>query len=292
MKRGCEDITLDTMTEHDDHGAAAPKNTAPATAPARARLSVIGVLGEVLVTIGVLVMLFLAWQLWWNDMIMANSQTSAASEASQQWIEDANKATATTEATDAATTEPTTEPTAVPVTDFGTPVTASAPAENKQFAVLYVPRFGADYHRAIAEGTGHDVLNSNRLGVGHYVGTQMPGEIGNFAVAAHRSAFGGPMHLIDELRLGDAIYVQTADGYYTYRFRDREYVSPATIEVLNPVPNAEASATDRLITLTSCNPLYSTAERIIAYGVFESWQPTSAGPPAELKPIIDAQAQG
>jgi sortase A len=281
------------MNEHDDPGAAAPKNTAPATAPARARLSVVGVLGEVLVTIGVLVMLFLGWQLWWNDMIMANSQTSAASEASQQWIEDATKATVTA-TPDAATPEPTAtaEPTAVPATDYGAPVTASAPAENKQFAVLYVPRFGDDYHRAIAEGTGHDVLNSNRLGIGHYVGTQMPGEVGNFAVAAHRSAFGGGMHLIDELRLGDAIYVQTADGYYTYRFRDREYVSPATIDVLNPVPNTDASATDRLITLTSCNPLYSTAERIIAYGVFESWQPTSAGPPAELKPIIDAQAQG
>jgi sortase A len=249
------------------------------------------VLGEVLITIGVLVMLFLAWQLWWNDMIMANSQTSAASEASQQWIEDARTATPEPLPSEVPTSTP--EPTEAAPVDYGVPVTASAPAEGKQFAVLYIPRFGADYHRAIAEGTGVDVLNSNRLGIGHYIDTQMPGEVGNFAVAAHRSAFGGGMHLINELRLGDAIYVQTADGYYTYRFRDREYVSPATVGVLNAVPNVEgADPTDRLITLTSCNPLYSTAERIIAYGVYESWQPTSAGPPAELKPIIDAQANG
>jgi sortase A len=55
---------------------------------------------------------------------------------------------------------------------------------------------------------------------------------------------------------------------------------------------ADAVPVDRFITLTSCNPLLSTAERIIAYGVLESWQPTSAGPPAEVATVINAQAQG
>ncbi|WP_281533585.1 sortase domain-containing protein [Cryobacterium breve] len=87
--------------------------------------------------------------------------------------------------------------------------------------------------------------------------------------------------------------MQTADGYYTYRFRDLEYVQPTDVGVLAAVPHAPgATATDRIITLTSCNPLYSTAERIIAYGVFDSWQPISAGPPAELAAIIAAQAAG
>ncbi|TFD69206.1 class E sortase [Cryobacterium sp. Hb1] len=249
------------------------------------KITVIGVLGELLITAGILVLLFLGWQLWWNDMIMANSQTSAASEISQDWIEQNTSTPRPVPIVDPA------EPSTVPVSvDNGEPVVAAVPANATAFAVLYVPRFGADYHRTIAEGTGHDVLNSNRLGIGHYAGTQMPGEVGNFALAAHRSAFGGGMHLIHELQLGDAIYVQTADGYYTYRYRDTEYVAPSQVQVLASVPNRpDAKAIDRIITLTSCNPLYSTAERIIAYGVLESWQPLEFGAPAELAPIIAAQ---
>lgn len=247
----------------------------------------LGVLGELLITAGALVMLFIGWQLWWNDMVMAKQQSNAASAISQQWIDDARDqraSAAPTPAPTAITTEP---------VDYGAPVVGATPGDAEPFAVLYVPRYGETYHRTIAQGIGHNVLNSTTLGVGHYPSTQMPGEVGNFAVAAHRSAYGGGMHLINELQLGDALYVQTADGYYTYRFRDLEYVPPSEVDVLAPVPHAPGVApVDRIITLTSCNPLYSTAERIIAYGVYESWQPTSAGPPAGLAPILAAQAQG
>ena len=265
-------------------GAATKRRHRSGTAPS-GKVTVLGVLGELLITASALVLLFLGWQLWWNDMIMANSQSSAASEISQDWI-----AQDTSTPIPEATADPA-EPDAAPVAaDYGDPVVAAVPGNATAFAVLYVPRFGADYHRSIAEGTGHDVLNSNRLGIGHYSGTQMPGEVGNFAIAAHRSAFGGGMHLINELQLGDAIYVQTADGYYTYRYRDTEYVAPSQVQVLASVPNyPDGNPVDRIITLTSCNPLYSTAERIIAYGVLESWQPLSAGAPAELAPIIAAQ---
>lgn len=244
-------------------------------------VTVIGVLGELLITAGAVVLLFLGWQLWWNDMMMANSQTQASTDISREWIEKATKA-------------PIAPSTGAPKpVDYGEPVVATAPDETEAFAVLYVPRFGADYHRTIAEGIKTNVLNSPRTGIGHYPGTQMPGEVGNFAIASHRSANGGGMHLINEFQLGDAIYVQTADGYYTYRFRDLQYVPPTAATVIASVPgHPELAPVDRIITLTSCNPLLSTAERIIAYGVFESWQPLTAGPPAELAPIIAAQAQG
>ncbi|MGO4690488.1 class E sortase [Glaciibacter sp. 2TAF33] len=279
-------------TAADQSGEAAPggdaderRRTRRSRRPRRPRVTVIGVLGELLITAGVLVFLFIGWQLWWNDMVMAGQQSRAATQISQGWIQ-------SHASTPPAPSPTATDPAAGPV-GYGDPVVAAPPGEGNAFAVLYIPRYGADYHRAIAEGTGHDVLNSTRLGVGHYEGTQMPGEVGNFAVAAHRSAYGGGMHLINELQLGDAIYVQTADGYYTYRFRDLHYVKPTSVEVLAPVPNQPGTPpTDRIITLTSCNPLLSTAERIIAYGVFESWRPTSAGPPEGLAPIIAAQAQG
>ena len=240
----------------------------------RPRVSVFGVLGELLMTGGVLVFLFLGWQLWWNDAVMAASQSRAAESISQGWLDEAKP-----------------DPAPAPAAEegYGDPAVATAPEDATAFAVLYVPRFGDTYKRTIAEGTGTNVLNSPDLGIGHYPGTQMPGEVGNFAIASHRSANGGGMHLINELQLGDAIYVQTADGYYTYRFRDFEYVPPTAVEAIAPVPHdPDGVPVDRLIALTTCNPLFSTAERIIAYGVFESWQPTAAGPPAELAALLPA----
>ncbi|NQX06918.1 class E sortase [Rathayibacter sp. VKM Ac-2856] len=237
--------------------------------PARRRLSFFGVLGELLMTAGVLVLLFLAWQLWWNDAVIAGRQEDQAAELRQSWGDDAPSAEAPS--------EPTAEP-AVP----GDPVIAPVAALDTTFGNLYIPRYGEGWVRTIAEGV--DAENVLDVGsIGHYPGTQMPGEMGNFAIAAHRSAAGGGMHLIDELQLGDAIYIETADGWYTYRFRNLEYVQPSEVQVIDPVPwTSDVVPTDRLITMTSCNPLLSTAERIIAYGVFESWQPRSAGAPAEL----------
>lgn len=241
----------------------------------RPRVSIVGVFGELLLTAGVLILLFLGWQLWWNDAIMAGQQSAAASDLSQTFSGDALAVP-----TDAP--EPAEEP------DYGAPVIDTTDYANAQsFAVMYVPRFNSpdtfDSARTIAKGYGLDVLNSFEQGVGHYPETQMPGEAGNFAIAAHRSAYGGGMHEIEQLQLGDAIYIQTKDGWFTYRFRDFEYVTPDTVDVLAPVPHhPELTPTDSIVTLTSCNPLYSTAERIIAYGVLESWQPNSAGPPAEI----------
>ncbi|BDI21238.1 hypothetical protein L3i23_00140 [Herbiconiux sp. L3-i23] len=236
-----------------------------------------GVFGELLVTAGVLVLLFLGWQLWWNDMILAGSQTSAAQEQSREWNDRVEPAPVPSAS---AATE------GAPV-DFGDPLVAEEPGHGDVIANLYVPRFGEDYVRTIAQGTSTDVLNSTRLGIGHYEGTQMPGAVGNFAIAAHRSAYGGGMHLINEFRLGDPIYVETPDGWYTYRFTNLEYVLPSAVSVLDQVPkNPGIAAGDRIITLTSCNPLYSTNERIIAYGVLDSWQPRSAGAPAELSAQI------
>ena len=149
---------------------------------------------------------------------------------------------------------------------------------------MYVPRFGEGSQRTIAEGVGPDVLNSFETGVGHYPGTQLPGEVGNFAIAAHRSAYGGGMHEIDQLQLGDAIHIQTRDAWYTYRFRDLEYVTPETTQVLAAVPHhPELAPTDRIVTLTSCNPLHSTAERIIAYGVYDEFFPRADGVPTEIE---------
>lgn len=252
------------------------------TKPTRARgrfraASVISVFGELFLTAGVLCFLFIGWQLWLNDLVVGEEQRSSALNLVDDWH---------------SLDEPVAPNPDASTIDFGEPAVGVAPATGKGFATLYVPRFGADYVRAIGESVElGSVLNNKKLGIGHYPETQMPGEIGNFAIAAHRTTWGAPFKQIADLRVGDKLYVQTEDGWYTYAFRSQEYVWPSGVGVLEPVPQAPGvPAGDRLITLTSCNPMFSAAERIIAYGVLEHWQPASAGMPSELADIREAAA--
>jgi sortase A len=238
------------------------------------RVSVVGILGELLITAGVLVFLFLGWQLWLNDLIVGADQNKAGAALAEGW--------------DAAS--PSHQHGTTPDTDFGDPVVAIAPGNAVKFAVMYVPRFGADYARSISEGVvTATVLDKN--GIGHYPGTQMPGQVGNFAIAAHRTTHGAPFKPLASLQVGDKIYVQTQDGYYTYDFRGLEYVRPSGVGVLDPVPQfAGIAPTDRILTMTSCNPMFSAAERIIAYAALESWQPTAAGAPTAISAVVTAKS--
>ncbi len=238
--------------------------------PRRGRTSVIGVLGEILMTGGVVVLLFLGWQLWFNNLVSTTQQASVADELSQEWAE----------------STPTASPDPTVARDPGPPAVTAAPAADTAFANLIVPRLGADFKRPIAEGIGTSVLDNTKLGMGHYPETQLPGELGNFALASHRSAYGGAFHNIHQLVVGDSIWVETADGWYKYIYRSMEYVRSSGVGVILPVPQQPGAApTESLITLTTCNPFYSSAERIIAYGVFDTWYPRADGPPAEIATI-------
>jgi len=235
----------------------------------QARFSLVGFFGELLITAGVLVFLFLGWQLWLNDIIVGNEQNKAGLALAHSLS-------------------------SVPIRvhvgtlDFGVPRFEAAPANAQKFGVIYIPRLGPTYARPVSQGVSTaDVLDKN--GIGHYPGSQMPGEVGNFVVAAHRTTHGAPFHEIATLQVGDKIYVQTADGYYTYAFRGLEYVSPTGVGVLDAVPEFPGiSPTDRIMTMTSCNPMFSASERIIAYSSLESWQPTSAGAPAAIVATVAA----
>jgi len=220
-------------------------------------------------------------------MIVGAEQTSAANELAEQWDKGADDPKPTPSATDEA---PAPEETAAP-RDPGEPVVAAAPKTAESFANLIVPRLGADYRRPIAEGVGLNVLNNRKTGVGHYPQTQMPGEVGNFAVAAHRTTYGAGFHDINSLLVGDSIFVETADGWYKYIYRGTEYVRPTGVGVLEPVPQvAGVASTDRIITMTSCHPYFSAAERIIAYGVYDTWYPRADGPPPEIATLVQAGA--
>lgn len=277
----------------------------PATAAARARRpGVLQVAGEVLVTAGVLVLLFLAWQVWVDSWITGAAQQRAAAAQAKEFLEaapssarDAHGAMATPAATAPAATDSASSgraagggsPDAATVVPVARPVATSSP-----FAVMYVPRFGSGWKRIIREGVdARTVLDSWTAGVGHYPGTAMPGAVGNVAIAAHDTGYGDTFLGLSTLRLDDPIYLQTADGWYTYRFRDMEYVQPDAVDVLLPVPRvAGAAPADRILTMTTCNPPYHGVERIIAYSTFAGFRPASAGPPAAIAGEVAALGAG
>ena len=224
-----------------------------------------GIVGELLITFGAVVLLFLAWQLWINNAVVADQQHKASQELSQQWSTDKDK-TASAPANE----------------DFGPAPAFAGVGEGAKFATIYIPRLGSDSTRVVKNGIDLPTILNNGY-YGHYPDTQWPGQPGNFAVAVHRTNWGSPFGDAPKLQVGDKIYVETADGYYTYAFRNYEFVLPSAVDVLLPVPGTNESPGDQsILTITTCNPLLGDAERMIVYSVLESWRPHSAGPPAEM----------
>nr|WP_216593676.1 sortase [Arsenicicoccus sp. oral taxon 190] len=124
---------------------------------------VTGVLGEVLVTVGVLTLLFVGWQLWWTDVAASAAHDDTVSTLERDFARPGAARP------DLATLKD------VPVSD--------------PFAVVRIPALGRGYAVPVVEGTTRDVL---RRGIGHYRGTAMPGQVGNFALAGHRMTTAAP----------------------------------------------------------------------------------------------------
>lgn len=228
-----------------------------------------GVIGELLITAGIITLLYVVWQLWVGDLIYGAQRDATGRDQITQWADEY--------------IPPRDIPEGEPLPDdVFDPVILPQPADAERFGVMRVPRFGADYAVEIAGGVSR-ATTLDPIGIGHYPDTAMPGEIGNFAVAAHRTTWGKPFNRLADLHVGDPIVVETPDGWYTYRFRTLEYVTPDQIDVILPVPQElGVQATTSYITMTSCSPMYSLAERIVAYGVFDSFTPRSAGAPTAL----------
>lgn len=199
----------------------------------------VGGAGELLITLGVLLLLFAAWQLWWTDVVADRAQAQIV----QTLEDDFSRGRA------------------APVEANGIP---AAIGTDGAFAVVRIPRFGADYARPVIQGTGRPVL---ALGVGHYVGTAGPGQVGNFALAGHRTTYGRPFHDVDQLVDGDRVVVETAGDVYVYEVTSREIVRPTDIGVIGPVPgDPGGTPTEAMITLTSCHPKYSATQRFVVHG--------------------------
>ncbi|GAA1955264.1 class E sortase [Microbacterium deminutum] len=234
-------------------------------------------IGELLLTAGVITLLFVVWQLWLGDLIYGAQRNAVGQELSHTWAQEYVPPRVPVSPSPTPTPTPTTtEP------STAEPVVLPQPADAQVFGILHIPRFGSDYAVPMAGGISRE-RTLDPIGVGHYPGTSMPGEVGNFAVAAHRTTWGKPFNRLADLHVGDAIVIETPGGWYTYRFRTLEYVHPDAGEVLLPVPQAvTAPAGMRFMTMTSCSPMYAMSERIVGFAVFDSFTPRASGAPLSL----------
>ncbi len=235
----------------------------------RAVRTATGALGELLITVGVLLLLFIAWQLWWTDVRADAAQEQRTDALQQEWG-------------DLVPDDLPPDP-EVPA-DVGDPPALSAPDAGEAFAIVHVPRFGDGYQpRPVLEGTSQTLLED---GVGHYPETALPGAVGNVGIAGHRVTYGKPFNQVAELVAGDAVVLETEDAWFTYRVTTSEIVDPRDVEVIAPVPgDPTAVPTERMLTLTTCHPMFSARERYVVHAVLDAWQPRSAGQPASLTEV-------
>lgn len=213
---------------------------------------VAGLLGEALVTLGVVLLLFVGWQLWWTDVV-SDADSAQVVATMQQEFDDPSSAW----------------------------VHPDKAMPGDAFAIVRVPRFGEKFARPLYEGTTSDVL---ARGIGHYTGTALPGEVGNFAMAGHRTTYGKPFNKVAELKAGDLIIVETRESYFVYEVYEDLIVAPTQTEVVAPVPGRRLGEqpTEALMTMTSCHPMFSSRQRWVTHSRLIQTIPHDQGLPPEL----------
>jgi sortase A len=202
--------------------------------------------GEILITLGVITLGFVAYIYWGTAAQEGNAQHAFIAQLGRQWGSAGPALTALSN--------------------------RAAPALGQPFALIRIPRFGATWEFALIQGTG---LPELALGPGHVPGTAMPGQLGNFAVAGHRVTAGNPFWSLPSMRPGDRVYVETRAATYSYRVTARpEWVSSADNAVEAPVPGRPGVAPHRaLITLITCDPPWTGVNRIVVTGVLVGTAP-------------------
>ncbi|MFD8567120.1 class E sortase [Streptomyces sp. NPDC059639] len=210
--------------------------------------------GEFFITLGVLMLLFVTYQLWWSNIRAHNLAGSARDHLEDDWANGKGKP---------GTFEP-----------------------GQGFAILYIPKL--DVVVPIAEGISKTKVLDKGM-VGHYgedsIPTAMPdAKTGNFSLAGHRNTHGEPFRYINRLEPGDPIVVETQDKYYVYKMSSRlNQTSPSNTAVINPIPTGSGfTKPGRYITLTTCTPEFTSTYRMIVWGKMVEERPRSKGKPDAL----------
>ncbi|MEU5738334.1 class E sortase [Streptomyces tendae] len=239
--------------------AKAPLSRVEARRQARARKPGAAVIasraiGEIFITTGVLMLLFVTYQLWWTNVRAHAQANQAASDLQDDWANGRRN--------------------------------PGAFEPGQGFALLHIPKL--DVVVPIAEGISSKKVLDRGM-VGHYaedgLKTAMPdAKTGNFGLAGHRNTHGEPFRYINKLEPGDPIVVETQDKYFVYKMASiLPVTSPSNVSVLDPVPKQSGfKGPGRYITLTTCTPEFTSKYRMIVWGKMAEERPRSKGKPDAL----------
>ncbi|MFC8726604.1 class E sortase [Streptomyces bacillaris] len=235
------------MTRMEARRAAKAAKDSPAVVASRA-------VGEIFISLGVLMLLFVTYQLWWTNVRAEQIAGKETNRIQEEWANGAGK--------------------------------PGVFAPGQGFAIMHIPKL--DVVVPIAEGIDKEkVLDRGMLG--HYgegkLKTAMPeDEQGNFAVAGHRNTHGEPFRYVNKLVPGDPIVVETRDAYYTYEMTSiLPQTSPSNISVIEPIPAGSGfTEPGRYITLTTCTPEFTSTYRLIVWGKMVDERPRDEGKPKAL----------
>jgi sortase A len=264
------------------HGLPPARGSAPSRGRAGPVRTAIRGVGELLLTVGLVVLLFVFYEAYGTNWSSAQKQREATAKLDDIWHNGRGL--------------------------------VDRPVKGAGIAKIYVPAFGPDYVFTVLAGTDPDTL---AIGPGHYQGTAEPGQLGNFAVAGHRVGKGSPFNSLDLMSSCDAVVVETVDHWYVYRVlpllgesagwpagkgtqpqcrgvepltgryanvMGKAIVLPSQVEVISPIPGQPGrTPVNRLITLTTCHPQFSARQRLIVHGVLvASYRKVEGERPVEL----------
>jgi sortase A len=229
-------------------------------------MRVVGFIGKILIVAGIVLLLFTAYQVFGTSLQESHTQSVLRNTLEKESANaEIKHALAEANALDKLPTGP---PVAAP--------NANPPAEGKPVGEIRIPKIGIN--QVVVEGTATQDL---RKGPGHYIGTPLPGEAGNSAIAGHRTTYGHPFYNLNELVKGDKIVLTTFQGIFVYDTVRTQVVSPSDGTVLK-------NAFGTYLTLTTCNPRFSASTRLVVFAQLAHSQlfPNSGlgnGPPQKLK---------
>ena len=210
--------------------------------------------GTALIVAGLVVLGYVAWQMYGTTVVSHRKQQSIVAETERLW----NR----------------------PDPDGKTAGTEKKESLKGAEALVRIPKFGKDYVVPVQEGVTDQVLSE---GFGRFPSSVKPGQVGNYAIAAHRVTHGEPLRHMPDLRPGDRVVVETRNKVFTYRLDtdpNKLIVTFKDVWVIDPLPRNPDGGVQpsqepgqKLITLTTCSELFHTDNRMIAFGHLVKTEP-------------------
>lgn len=257
-------VAATTDTDQQEHagedGPPDPGAGRRGRGPRRIVAQAVSVFGELLITAGLVMGLFVVYSLWWTNVVADRAADKQAEKVRDNWAQDR--------------------------VDGGGPGALDTKAG---IGFLHVPAMG-EGDVLVEKGTSMKVLNDGVAG--YYtdpVKATLPtsGKKGNFSLAAHRDGHGAKFHNIDKIEKGDPIVFETKDTWYVYRtYAILPETSKYNVEVLGGIPKESGKKkAGHYITLTTCTPVYTSRYRYVVWGELVRTQKVDEDrtPPKELR---------